>query len=94
MLLENELATITVLVNYSGNGDFASQMVSFKVYQDEAVFLAVPLIGSEQCKKVHLPNEISFTVVAQQVVGTQPTEHLSEVTMDIVQELLLQHVLE
>ena len=90
----NELATISVLVNYSGNGDVASQIVPFRVYQDETMFLAIPLIGSEQCKKVHLPGEISFTVVAQQVVGSQPTEHLNEVTMDIVQELLLQHVLE
>jgi hypothetical protein len=94
MLLENELATITVLVNYSGNGDLVSQIVPFKVYQDDTAFLAVPLIGSEQCKKVHLPNEISFTVIAQQLMGTQRTEHLNEVTMDIVQELLLQHVLE
>lgn len=94
MLLENELATITVLVNDSDNGGLVSQIVPFKVYQEKTSFLAIPLIGTEQCKAIHLPDEISFTVVARQLVGTQPTEHLNEVTIDIVQELLLQHVLE
>lgn len=88
--MSNEVASITVLVQYRKENEMISEVVPFRVYQQDRVFIAVSFLNASARKYNGVPETISFRFDNNQAIpitGDHPT-----LLNNIVKELKLQDV--
>ena len=93
MIARNELTSITVLVSYLNGTEIANQIVPFKVFKENRLYRAIPLINNEERKLTELPEEIYFEFNNHTIIpGKAITDKGLEVLENIVQELKMQKI--
>ena len=91
MIIANQVVSITALVHYFEDDKEKYDIVPFRVFQNEGIFLTVPLVADDLRKKMQLPEQLKFRFTDNRIVAM--SEGNQEVLMNIVKELQLLHMI-
>lgn len=94
MFNSEEIASITVLVPYHRGNETTHQITPFKLYRQQQLFKAIPLISAEERKLTGLSAELSFRLAENKVISEGDTNEANLGAINrIASELMILRIL-
>lgn len=83
----NDVASISVLVQYMQNNETRHDIVPFKVYEQNESYIAIPYISENDRVKMQLPEQIRFQIINNKIVAA--TDSHRQVIFSLATEIRL-----
>lgn len=87
MYTNNDVVSVSVLVQYMHNNESKHDIVPFKVYEQNESYLAIPYIAEDDRLKMQLPVQIRYQIINNKIVAT--TESHRQVILSLATEIRL-----
>jgi len=81
----NDVASISVLVQYMHNNEVKNDIVPFKVYEENSSYKAIPYIAEDDRLKMQLPSQILFKIISNKIIAE--TESHRAVILSLATEI-------
>jgi hypothetical protein len=77
MLVSTEIASVTILVSYQKENEMINQIIPFKVFKQEDLYKAIPMISAEERKVMGISAELAFRLIDNRIIVGEEANNAS-----------------
>jgi hypothetical protein len=88
MIMTTEISSVSIPVTYDKPGDaLQQQTITFKIFQEDDWFKAIPLLSKEERLMTGLPDDLVFICINHVVVAAN---HMEEETLAVIKQIIME----